>query len=247
MSSDVSLTVELFPGGDEEQFEVQSPREIYFILSDIEKNATRSALYYNKRQQFILTSIIDADETGVWLDASQNREQNAQIVESKGCVFVSSHRQAKVQFEIAQLVLTSLDNLKAFYLPLPESLLRIQRRDFFRLAVPVAAIKCILNLGVNQQRRRELTVRDISNGGIALYCDENYPDLQPGKIIPGCLIRLDEDIELHVGIQVRYVSVARLKSGEGRAYAGCGFTDLNGKMGILLQRYITRQQKASLL
>lgn len=247
MSNDVSLTIELFPGGDEEQFEVQSPREIYFILRDIEKNATRAALYYDKRKEFILTSVIDVDEDGIWLDASQNHQENQQIANSEGCVFVSSHHQAKVQFEIARVELTTLDNLEAFYLPLPESLLRIQRRDFFRLFLPAGALKCIMTLAGDPPRRRELSVRDISRGGIALYCDENDPDLQPGKIIPGCRIRLDEDTELHVGLQVRYLSVTRLQSGGGRGCAGCGFTDLDGKMGILLQRYITQQQKANLL
>ncbi len=247
MSNDVSLTIELFPGGDEEQFEVQSPREIYFILRDIEKNSARAALYYDKRRQFILTSVIGVDEEGVWLDASQNHDENVQVAKSERCIFVSSHHQAKVQFEVDQLELTQLDNLEAFYLPLPDYLLRIQRRDYFRLFLPAGALKCIVPLGGDPPRQRELSVRDISRGGIALYCEENDPDLQPGKIIPGCRIRLDEDHELTVGIQVRYISVTRLQSGGGRGCAGCGFTDLDGKMGILLQRYITQQQKANLL
>ncbi len=247
MSNEVSLTIELFPGGDEEQFEVRSPREIFFILRDIEKNSARAALYYDKRRKFILTSVIEVDEGGIWLDASQNHEENVQVARSGRCIFVSSHHQAKVQFEIDQLELGQRDDLEAFYLPLPDYLLRIQRRDYYRLFLPAGALKCILTLEGNPPRRRELSVRDISRGGIALYCEENDQDLQPGKIIPGCRIWLDKDMELTVGIQVRYVSLTQLQSGGGRGCAGCGFIDLDGRMGILLQRYITQQQKANLL
>lgn len=246
MSHEVPLTIELFPGGDEEQFEIISPREIYFILRDIEKNASRAALYYDKRKQFILTTVVDVDEDGIWLDASQNHQENVKVTKSDQCIFVSSHHQAKVQFEADNIELASLDNLETFYLPMPEMVLRIQRRDYFRLYLPSGVLKCTLKLGGDPLRKRELLVRDISRGGVALYCDENDADLLPGKTIESCSMRLDEVTELNFGLQVRYFSVIQSLSGQGRGCAGCRFVNMDGKTGVLLQRYITLQQKSLL-
>ena len=247
MNHEVPLTIEFFPGGDEEEFEIASPREIHFIMLDIEKNAARAALYYDKRRQFILTSIVDVDQDGIWLDASQNHEENLKVAASDECILVSSHHQAKIQFSISDVELTTLDNMETFYVAMPEQILRIQRRDYFRLYLPVGVLKCTLMLGGDPRRERTLSVRDISRGGVALYCDEFDADLQPGKTIDQCRMRLDEETELTFGLQVRYFSVTPSQTGKGRGCAGCRFVNLDGKTGVLLQRYITMQQKAQLL
>ena len=247
MKHEVPLTIEFFPGGDEEEFEIASPREIHFIMLDIEKNAARAALYYDKRRQFILTSVVDVDEAGIWLDASQSHEENVKVVTSAGCIFVSSHHQAKVQFDIASVELTTLDNLETFYVPMPEQILRIQRRDYFRLYLPAGTLKCTLKLDGDPPRERVLSVRDISRGGIALFCDEIDADLQPGKTIERCRMWIDEETELLFGLQVRYFSVTPSLTGKSRGCAGCLFVNLDGKTGVLLQRYITMQQKVRLL
>lgn len=247
MNHEVPLTIEFFPGGDEDQFEIGSAREIHFIMLDIEKNAARAALYYDKRRQFILTSIVDVDGEGIWLDASQSHEENLKVASSDECIFVSSHHQAKVQFNTRGVELTTLDNLETFYIPIPEQILRIQRRDYFRLYLPAGGLRCTVSLGGDPLRERTLAVRDISRGGIALYCDEFDADLQPGKTIENCRMRLDEETELRFGLQVRYFSVTPSQTGKGRGCAGCRFVNLDGKTGVLLQRYITMQQKAQLL
>ncbi|MDE2132149.1 MAG: flagellar brake protein [Betaproteobacteria bacterium] len=247
MNHEVPLTIELFPGGDDEEFRIASPREIRFIMHDIEKQASRAALYYDKRKEFILTSVVDVDDDGVWLDASQSHEENIKIAGSGRCIVVSSHHQAKVQFEVEAVELTELEGLETFYIPMPDELLRIQRRDFFRLHLPAGVLKCRLQLGGTPPRERLLRVRDISRGGVALYCDEHDADLQPGKTIERCTMRLDEDTELTFGLQVRYFSITPSQTGKGRGCAGCRFVNIDGKTEVLLQRYITMQQKVQLL
>ncbi|MDE1942438.1 MAG: flagellar brake protein [Betaproteobacteria bacterium] len=247
MNHEVPLTVEFFLGGDEEEFRIASPREIRFIMYDIEKNAARAALYYDKRKEFLLTSVVDVDDDGIWLDASQNHEENLKIAGGGNCIFVSSHHQAKVQFETDTVELTELDGIATLYVPMPDELLRIQRRDFFRLHLPTGALRCTLLLEGDPPRERGLPVRDISRGGVAIYCDEDDADLQPGKTIDRCRLRLDEETELTVAIQVRYFSITPSHTGKARGCAGCRFVNLDGKTEVLLQRYITMQQKAQLL
>ncbi len=251
MSHDVPLTVELFPGGGEEEFEIDSAREIYFILRDLAKHGERVALYYDRRKEVFTTSVVDADEDGFWLDCTQSRQENQRIAASEGIVFVSSHHHAKVQFEVENLELADYEGLDTFYAALPDSLLRIQRRDFYRLYLPSGALKCTVIFppakAGDPPRERVLLVRDISQGGVALYCEEVDPDFQAGKVIPNCTLHLGPEVEITFSLQVRYVVVTHLQSGGGKGCAGCRFVGLNNRMNAQLQRFITQQQKAAML
>lgn len=251
MSNDVPLTVELFPGGGEEEFEIVSTHEIYFILRDLVKNGERVALYYDRRKEVFTTSVVDADEDGFWLDCTQSPQENRRIAASEGIVLVSSHYHAKVQFEVENLELADYEGTDTFYSALPERLLRIQRRDYFRLYLPNGALKCVVTFppakAGESARERVMLVRDISQGGVALYCDENDPDFQAGKIVPNCSLHLGPEVVITFSLQVRYVVVTRLQSGGGKGCAGCRFVGLNNRMNSQLQRYVIQQQKASML
>lgn len=238
------LTFEILSDEELDRFSIHSKREMQFILKAIAKHGDQVALYYGSRENFILTTLIDVDSGGLWLDISQNAKDNAHILQSKKFYFVSAHQHVKVQFTATEIESDVYDDEQTFYIPLPHSLLRIQRREHFRQSTPIAnPWICLIPLDPESPgKANEFPILDISSGGIALSCAEDDVSLEPGKIYPDCTIRLPDDQTINVTLQVRSIfPVAKARGGITKR-VGCKFVDLNGKFEMLLQRYITQLQ-----
>ena len=241
---DIPLKIELLSGSDNERFLVRSPREIHFILQAISRRGTRVALYYDEGNSFILTTLLGINENGLWLEHGSNSKDNLRLLQSRRIIFISSYLQVKIQFVSPGAKSGKFGEIEAICLPLPDTLLRIQRREYYRLATPVLEpLRCQIPVGPDDPAPREMVIMDISCGGVALTCGEQEAELQPGKTYRGCRIQLDEDTIIDASIEVRNAFQVTLPTGTVLKRAGCSFVDLDGQTTIQLQRYITQQQQ----
>ena len=249
---EVSLKIEVLSRGEDSGFLIHSKKEIQLILHRIAQQGTRAALYYDEGNDFILTTLLGVDEHGVWLDVGPRAADNRRLVQSKKFIFISAHHQVKVQFVAHHIENVLFENSAAFYLPLPDTLLRLQRREYFRLVTPVSnPLKCTIPAQPSSPvrspvPRREATIMDISGGGVALLCEEHDTELQPGMIYPDCRISLPGVGTLTAAIQVKNTFEVTLRNGVVNRHAGCEFIHLDGEMAILLQRYVARLQSENL-
>ena len=244
-TKEIPLKIELFSNDDENDYLISSPKEIVSILQSIARRKARVALYYNEGNSMILTLILAADEKGVWIDASPNPADNRLIERSKRIIFVSTHNQAKVQFVSNNAILGLYEDSPAFGLGLPAKLLRLQRRDYFRLVAPgTNALKCTIHPVPNTTHvPYQVTVMDISIGGIALVCEETGVELHPGMLYEHCQIELPEVGTLITAIEVRNTFEITDRSGKVKRRAGCVFVKPDGKTVMLLQRYVAHMQQ----
>ena len=132
----------------------------------------------------------------------------------------------------------------AFYFPLPRHIFRFQRRDYFRLPLPSdAPLKCVIPAAsANASQVCDLVIMDISVGGIALKCKENSVNLVEGEIYHDCTIELPDIGTLNAIIQVKNLFEVTSPAGIVTKHAGCEFINLDGKMSMLLQRYVAVMQ-----
>jgi len=259
---EVSLEIELFSSGEDREFRIRSKREIQSILHGIAQEGMRTALYYDDGNDFILTTALEVSEQGMWLDVGSMAVSNQRILQSDEIVFISSHRQVKVQFVAKRIEKALWENRAAFYLPLPDSLLRIQRREYFRLPAPAGApLRCIIPVPPpvdpddkdkpgkpdKPMLRREATIMDLSGGGMALVCETEDAELQPGKIYEDCLIRLPGVGTISATVKVKNTFEVTLRNGLISKRAGCEFVRLNGEAAALLQRYVAHLQSEALV
>ena len=247
INPDVALTIESFTPDEEHAFRIDAPMAVRGILRDIARHGESVALYYGAREGgVIVTVILDMEAGGFWLDATRDAEVNQRIVESPEKFFVSAHLQAKIQFPVKQLELQRREDTNQFYLSFPEYLTRLQRRDFFRLYLPPGLLKCQVEPDIGQEPLR-FAVRDISEGGVALYSEraEDSP-LKPGDQIQDCRLILEDGSEIVFDIQVRHSALTRMPSGEELTLIGCRFITLSSRVAMQLQRYITRRQREQL-
>jgi c-di-GMP-binding flagellar brake protein YcgR len=241
------LQIETFSSAEEEQHRMTSAKEIEFVLRNMAEKRVRVALYYGDENDAFITTILAVDYTGLWLERSQNDTDNRRIAESKKLTFVGSPYQIKVQFSADQISNTEHQGLPAFFMPLPESIYRLQRREYFRL---MTSLRCIVSAAGKPEKGEpeklpvEMTIVDISAGGVGLTCTEDDVELLPGQIYPECRIDLPDVGTIIGALVVKNVASFTTPSGKSIKRAGCEFKNLNGASTILLQRYVTNMQRA---
>ncbi len=245
MEKDIPLKIEILSSDKDDQYRITAPREIEFFLRNLIKSGSRIALYASESNDFILTTLMKADATGMWLEQSKNPHDNTRLLKSHKLIFVSSHAQVKLQFVAAQATLATCQGQEAFFLPFPRSIYRLQRREYYRLSTPVSnPLRCVIPKGqAEKSDAHEVTIMDISGGGIGLTCTERDTVLVPGQIYKNCRINLLDVGEFTGTIEVKNLVLLSTPDGKTLRRAGCEFKDLDGAATILLQRYVTAMQR----
>ncbi len=252
LHKEAALRVESFSNNNDLEFRIESKAEMLSILQGIVDHGTHVALYYGGERNFILTILLGVNKDGMWLDVGPFPPDNKQLLLSDKVIFVSVHRHVKIQFVAHGARSELFENNEAFYLELPDYLLRIQRRDFFRIDVPSSSpVKCIIpvtpeNPG-DPKTMREASVMDISGGGVGLLCDKNEDILLPGKNLPDCRISIPHVGSLNVTLEVQNIISFTTPNNVVHKRAGCRFIRPDNQMAILLQGYIIRLQRERLI
>ncbi len=244
-TKEIPLKIELFSNDEGNEYLVSNAREILSILQTVVQRKSRVALYYNEGNSMVLTLILAIDENGVWVDAASNPLDNRHIERSKRVIFVTTHNQAKVQFISGDVVLGTYEGAPAFSMTLPKKLLRLQRRDYYRLVTPETnALKCVIRPVPGETSvQHEVTVMDISIGGVALVCEASGVELRPGMVYEHCEIELPEIGRVKASIEVKNAFEITDHNGKVKRRAGCVFVKPDGRTTMLLQRYVAQMQQ----
>ena len=246
-----ALEIEHFHNDEDVDFHISSRREMLSILQSIIAQHTRVVLFYGDDQDFILTTLLGANEHGMWLDVGPFPPKNKQLLRNDKITFVSMHQNIKIQFVAHRIENDLFENSEAFYMELPDYLLRIQRREFFRTAIPASSlVKCIIPIQPENPNDpvilRAAPLMDISGGGIRLLCEGHEATLFPNKTFPNCQISLPDVGTLTVTLEVRNSVNFTTPNKVAYGRVGCRFVHLDNQVNILLQRHITRLQSESM-
>jgi c-di-GMP-binding flagellar brake protein YcgR len=246
MEKDIPLKIEILSSGKDDEYRITSPREIEFVLLNLLKHGSRIALYHSDASDFILTTLLGVDSTGLWLCQRPTEKENKAVLNADKLIFVSSHHQVKVQFTAERATAATFKSQPAFFLKLPASIYRLQRRDYFRLTTPVSnPLLCVIpNEQSTEHHEHEVTIMDISGGGVGLTCEEHDAVLVPGQTYHNCTIDLLDIGEFTGTIEVKNLIVLSTASGDVVRRAGCEFKHLDGAATMMLQRYVTAMQRA---
>ena len=243
----MALRVEHFENDEDFDFRIKAKVEMLYILRGMSKQKEDAALYFNAGQDFILTRLLEVDEDGMWLDVSASPEKNQQIPLSDKIIFVGLHQHVKIQFATRDIEIGLFEGGEAFYLEMPEFILRILRREFFRIPIPRDTfVKCTIPTPPKSSDDRMfmnvLPVAEISGDGIGLVCDEDEDTLLPGKTFRDCQIEIPDFGTLKVTLKVRTNNTFITPQNVVRKRVGCQLIFLDSRMEHVLQRYIIHLQ-----
>jgi c-di-GMP-binding flagellar brake protein YcgR len=207
-------------------------------------------VYFDQGRYFFLTSIIalQAKNTEIILDIGSDEKTNARALETDELICLTEIDKVKVQFRLGRLRRVEYQERPAFVSAVPDELLRLQRREFFRLATPVInPIRLSTTLGPEAQPV-SLPLLDISGGGVGLMVSLDLASLlEKGMILENCKILLPSEELLVAKLCVRNMFGVTNQGGLRYVRVGCEFVDLSMAHLAIVERYIIhveRERKA---
>lgn len=237
---------ELLEPGDYSQYLLNSKNEILFVLRPLVPEGARITVYFNEGRDFLLTTLVAIGDDHLVLDYGSDAAMNRKALETDKLFCATQHENVKIQFILRGVTQISYEGRPAFRAAFPDTLLRLQRREFFRLTVPIARpLRCILPYQKADGSRAQIEVKvvDISGGGLAIMAPPEGIGFEADAEFPNCRIELPE-----VGIVVATMKVCNvfeitLRNGSHVKRAGCQFKNLPGPMLTLVQRYIIKVER----
>lgn len=233
-----------------EEFRIHSEKDILFILRDIMQTKTLLSVYIGTSGNFFLTTIlsIDPSHKTMIIDCGANEKINQLAIETKELIYVTTHNKVKIEFVCTPPKKTEFEGKPAFSVAIPNSLLRIQRRDNFRITTPITKpLKCVIptSMNSNNASQTEITVLDISCGGIGAVDRqmETSLNLAPGTVFDNCQINLPDIGVISTSITIRNSCTIKSHSGDTYHRIGCQFVGLPAKTEAMIQRYIIKQEQ----
>ena len=226
---------------DASSFTVSWKNEIVYILRAVMEKTELVTIYFNRDESFILTSIIDIDpdEELIFLDLDANEAANKKILESEKIILVTAHDKIKVQFVANWIEKVRFDGRDVFRIELPKSLVKLQRREYYRITMPIVnPLKCIVLM--DDKRKVEMVVADISIGGVGVVLPPTDAMVDPGMIFNECKLVLPEIGNIVATMEIRNVFEVTLSNGLKTRRAGCLFSNLSTDMQTVLQRYVIK-------
>ena len=233
------------PSLDLAKYTLSSPVEIIHHIRSIIKNGYMVTVFSNKGKTFILTRLLEVDTNDRTLifDWGSDDETNQQLMASERNVFVCSPDGVKTQFITGQVHEVKYEGKPAFEVSLPEQVIKLQRREFFRIRTPVGhPLLCIIKDYPGAPL--ELPVFDISLGGLALWLpDLTAPGFDIGQQYYDCSLELKPFGMLRSTLEVRHRLPVQLRNGQDAVRVGCSFLHLPTSMENMIQRYVGQLER----
>ncbi|MDD2873663.1 MAG: flagellar brake protein [Azoarcus sp.] len=249
MSNDNERTrVELLSSDEEAKYLLQSPREIRQLLTSLVTGRALVSAQLSPGNQSFLTAVLGLadDDTALLLDGSAEESINARIEQAAQITCITQLQNIRIQFQVENPTRIQVDGRPAFRLLLPASVLRLQRREFYRLQTPVThSVICELPIVGGESNRMPVEVRiiDISSGGIAIAVPPSDFVFEPHMEFRGCTLRLPEAEPIGTRLMVRNLFRLVNRNGIEMQRAGCEFLDLPRNADSIIQRYILRIER----
>jgi c-di-GMP-binding flagellar brake protein YcgR len=231
-------------------YEIASRREIVSLLRQIgEKNALVRMLVQGERDVCV-TSILDIDDrVGTMLiDCSVNRDQNLRILAQKRLRIETSLDNIRIVFIATDVASALYENRPALRCSIPATLVRLQRREYFRMAMPVTSpVRVTVPLpaeGPADARAvaETFTLADISVGGLSILDHKRALGTTVGQRLIGCNLALPDGL-VSTTLAVRNMVELALLNGKTCRRLGCEFVDLSRANLAHIQRYITKLER----
>lgn len=234
-------------GADQSKYLIYSRLEIATILNTLAKSGTMVTAHFGGGNDFILTAVVAArpEEGKVYVDYGADNDANRRALKAGKITFVAAHERIKIQFVADALHTARVGGRDVFSMALPATLLRLQRREYFRIGTPLTRpLVCAIPPQAEPVPvPADVTIVDISCGGVAIMDSSDPAGIETGASFRSCRIVLPELGEVAADIMVRSTFEVTYRNGARHRRAGCEFIDMRERDRALIQRYISKLER----
>jgi c-di-GMP-binding flagellar brake protein YcgR len=228
-------------------YEVESRREIVALLRQISEKNQLVRVLIKGEADVCVTSIleVDPDEDTMILDRPVSRDQMARVVAAGTVRCETSLDKIRILFGADGLSEIEYEGGTAVRANIPASLIRLQRREFYRMATPVSnPVRVTIPLAAELGGKLEtFPLADISCGGIAILDNKQVLGTTIGETYIGCRLELPEIGPVMTSLQVRNSLDLTLLNNKTNRRLGCQFVDISRGNLAAVQRYITKLER----
>jgi c-di-GMP-binding flagellar brake protein YcgR len=238
-----------FPQGaldDKSRFAVHSRLEIVATLRALVAQRAFVTLHARGEEDFIVTAVlaVNPEYDEVVLDYGVDHAVTERLLRAPGLEIVTQVDHIRVELAVDQAEAVMFEGALAFRIPLPSTMIRLQRREYYRIHIPLSRpVRCVVTPDpARPDATLALRIADLSCGG-AGFADVPVA-LAPavGHLFPDCRIVLPDIGTVTTDLRTVHV---REESAHGKTTLrfGAQFLGLNDGERTLIQRYIHRIER----
>lgn len=245
-ASPADLAPPIFAAGEYDKYTLRTPGEVLMVLRGLYDRKAQITVFFNDGQDMLLTMLVEVAPDRLIFDVGADEELNRRAAVAGRHYCVALLDKVRIQFLLGAFTPTSHGNRPAFFCAPPLELLRLQRREFYRLVAPAARpLVCSMPLPLPDggMYLHEARVYDISCGGLGLVPPPEHVPFEVGMAFANCRIDLPEVGIVAGTLSVRQVGIALGTRRQAEKRTGCEFVDLPGALATLLQRYIIKVER----
>ena len=232
------------------QYQVTSRREILSLLRTMQEKGQLVSMSVHGGSDTVVTSVLYVDDRSniAVIDRAPSATTNQRIIASDDIQFETVLDSIRVLFRSHEVSECLFEDQLALQIPIPESMIRLQRREHFRVPTPVAApVRCTILIPPAEEEGGApttviLTLKNISGGGIGVIDEKKLLDNTPGTIYKDCKLELPGQ-SVTVNLQVRNSQDFSLPSGKAVRRLGFMFVNIPQPALAMVQRYITKLER----
>lgn len=226
----------------EERFQISGARPVGFMLNGFAREGDRFSVHFGG-ELFLTTLLTAHHDKGLIFDCSGSPEINRRFLASEHNIFVGRPGGIHVQFATGRAYETLFSGSKAFAVALPKTLVRLQRRETFRIETPRSRPLSFVGRLAGGALLSQ-PGHDISVAGIGLIAGALPDGLVPGTVLEKCRFALPEDEhDFSFSATLRHVTEQEGRAGQRQWRLGLQFNDLQPAEQNRIQRYIARVER----
>ena len=245
------MALHKFRTEDTSPYQVHSRREIISLLRAIHERNQLVSMQADGGADSVVTSILKVDEGSniLVIDRAPSNTVNQRLLASEHVSFETMLDNIRILFSTDQIHECLYENMPALYIPIPVNVVRLQRREFYRVPTPVASpLRCTIRIPADEEAGVPattvvVTLKDISGGGIGIVDEKKQLDNTVGRVYKDCRIDLPGGNAVVTTLQIRNSHDLTLTSGKAIRKLGCMFVDLPKPVLAAIQRYITKLER----
>jgi c-di-GMP-binding flagellar brake protein YcgR len=226
-----------------DEFTITFRREIVFYLRQLINEGVQISVVFNEGHDTLLTMLLEVNEENGTLifDWGGSEELNRRFLKSERNYFVARPQGVRNQFFTGAAKEVTYNKRRAFAVKLPEKYVRLQRREFFRLALPMTQRpRCTLRAEDGREMQAETV--DIGLGGIGLEVPSLTIPCELGQTFTDATIDLKNFAVLKVALKICFVGQVS-RGNKQLIRLGCNFGKISAAQEHELQRFITHVQR----
>lgn len=236
---------------DLDQYLITQAKQVLSHLKLLsESRCLVSAAFGSGDKDTFITAIleIDAKNQTITIDCSPKEYLNKKLLDTAIIKFSTVYQGIRVSFEGRKVKKVGSSEQPAFIVPIPRSILWLQRRQFYRTRSPVSknsfCSMTFTNSETEEQSSVDFKLYDLSASGFSFFYDEEdvsefCSQLTPSANFEGCKLILEGEEDQSLSIEVRHHLTTINPNNQNKIERfGCRITNSTPRAESTILRYM---------